>query len=150
MLQRLQETGIPNKIVILIKMTIQHTRASVIVGNLKPDPLANLTAVCQGDPLSAPLFNIVLVSVIRKLELFSDISFKLIQLNAYADDTALTAKTKKAVIEIFNNVREEASLVELHTNEDKTIYMHIQRTGLRNKIPLQINNYYFGKVNNFT
>jgi hypothetical protein len=112
--------------------------------------LANLTAVCQGDPLSATLFNLVLVSVIKKLELFSNISFKLIQLNAYADDIALTAKTKKAFSEIFNNVREEASLVELHTNEDKTIYMHIQRTGLRNKIPLQINNYYFEKVNNFT
>jgi hypothetical protein len=35
--QRLQETGIPNKLIRLIKMTIQHTRASVIVENLKTD-----------------------------------------------------------------------------------------------------------------
>jgi sorting nexin-29 len=35
MLQRLQETGISNKLIRLIKMTIQYTRASVVVENLK-------------------------------------------------------------------------------------------------------------------
>jgi hypothetical protein len=34
-LQRLQETGIPNKLMSVIKMAIQHTRASVIAENLK-------------------------------------------------------------------------------------------------------------------
>jgi hypothetical protein len=58
------------------------------------------------------------------------------QIKAYADDIALIARTKKALIETFNNVREEAALVGLHINEDKTKYMHIQRTGSRNKIPL--------------
>jgi hypothetical protein len=38
MLQRLQETGIPNKFMRLIKMTIQYTRGSVLVENLKTDP----------------------------------------------------------------------------------------------------------------
>jgi hypothetical protein len=49
MLQRLQETGTPNKLVRLIKMTIQHTRASIIVENLKTDPFDILTGVHQGD-----------------------------------------------------------------------------------------------------
>jgi hypothetical protein len=31
MLQRLQETGIPNKLIKLIKITMQYTRASVVV-----------------------------------------------------------------------------------------------------------------------
>jgi sorting nexin-29 len=96
MLQRLQETGIPNKLIRLTKMTIQYTRASVVVENLKTDPFDISTGVRQGDPLSATLFNLVLESVIRKLELRSDISSELIQINAYADDIALIARTKKA------------------------------------------------------
>jgi hypothetical protein len=96
------------------------------------------------------LFKLVLESVIRKSELRGDISFKLIQLNAYTDDITLIARTKKVLIEIFNNVREEAALLGQHINEDKTKYMHIQRTESRSKIPLQINYYSFQKVNNFT
>jgi hypothetical protein len=84
------------------------------------------------------LFNLVLESVIRKLELRSGISSKLIQINAYADDIALIARTKKALIEIFNKISEEAALVGLHINEDKTKYMHIQKSGSRNKRPLQL------------
>jgi hypothetical protein len=67
MLQRLQDTGIPNKLIRLIKMTIQYTIASVVVENLKTYPFDILTGVRQGDPLSATLFNLVLESVIRKL-----------------------------------------------------------------------------------
>jgi hypothetical protein len=64
-----------------------------------------------------------------------------VQLNAYIDDIALVSRTKKALIKIFNNVREAAALVRLHINENKAKYMQFQRTGSRNKIPLQINNY---------
>jgi hypothetical protein len=88
MLQRLQETGIPNKLIRLVKMTIQYTRASFAVENLKTD-FDILTGVRQGDPLFATLFNLVRELVIRKLELRSDISSKLTQINAYADDIAL-------------------------------------------------------------
>jgi hypothetical protein len=47
----------------------------VVVENLKTYPFEILTGVQQGDPLSATLFNLVLESVIRKLELRSDIKF---------------------------------------------------------------------------
>jgi hypothetical protein len=89
MLQRLQETGIPNKLIRLVKMTIQYTWASVAVENLKTDPFDILTGVWQDDPLFATLFNLVRELVIKKLELRSDISAKLTQINAYADDIAL-------------------------------------------------------------
>jgi hypothetical protein len=59
------------------------------------------------------------------------------------------ARSKKALIEIFNKTSEEATLVGLHINEDKPKYMHIQKTGSRNERSLQINNYSFQKVNNF-
>jgi hypothetical protein len=34
-LQKLQGTGIPNKLIRIVKMTIQHKRASVIAENLR-------------------------------------------------------------------------------------------------------------------
>jgi sorting nexin-29 len=45
MLQRLQETGIPNKFIRLFKITIQYTRASVVVENLKTDPFDIISGV---------------------------------------------------------------------------------------------------------
>jgi hypothetical protein len=69
------------------------------------------------------LFNLVLDLVIRKLELINDISYKLIQINAYADNIALIVRTKKALTEIFNKLSEEAALVGLLINEDKTKYV---------------------------
>jgi hypothetical protein len=48
-------------------MTIQYTRASVVVESLKIVPFDTLTRVQQGDLLSATLFNLELESVIRKL-----------------------------------------------------------------------------------
>jgi hypothetical protein len=129
-------------------MAIQHKRASVIAENLRNRSFGILSGVRHRNPLSATLFKLVFESVIRKSELRGDISFKLIQLTAYTDDITLIARTTKVLIEIFNNVREEAVLLRQHIHEDK--YMHIQRIESRSKIPLQINYYSFQKVNNFT
>jgi sorting nexin-29 len=65
-IQTLQEKGIPNKLITLVKMTIHHTRASVIVENVKTDFFDVSTLVRQGDPLSSTLFNLVLDSVNKK------------------------------------------------------------------------------------
>jgi hypothetical protein len=81
------------------------------------------TGVCQGDPLSTTSFNLVLDSVIKKLDLRGDIN--------------------------SNGLRAEAEFVGLYINEDKTKYMHLKRTDQRN-IPLHIKKMYFKKVCNFT
>jgi hypothetical protein len=47
--------------------------------------------VHQGDPLPPTIFNLILDSVIKKLNLRGDISLKLKQIVAYADDVALLA-----------------------------------------------------------
>jgi hypothetical protein len=52
--------------------------------------------VRQGDPLSAAIFNLILDSIIKKLNLIGDISFKLKQIVAYADDVALLARSPKS------------------------------------------------------
>ena len=94
--QILQELRIPNKLVRLIKMTLQNTGAKVKIQNLTSKPFSISSGVRQGDPLSATLFNLILDSVI-KLILRGDISLKLKQIVAYADDVALLARSQKAL-----------------------------------------------------
>jgi hypothetical protein len=65
--------------------------------------------VRQGDPLFALLFNLTLGSVIRNLETRGNITTKLKQINAYADDIVITARTKKDLIQTFEILERESS-----------------------------------------
>jgi len=58
--------------------------------------------VRQGDPPSATIFNLIIDSVIKKLNLRGDISLKLKEIVAFADDIALLARSPKALKEIFH------------------------------------------------
>ena len=119
--------GIPNKLVRLIKMTLQNTEASVKIENLTSKPFSVSSGVRQGDPLSATTFNLILDSVIKKLNLRGDISLKLKQTVAYADNVALLARSPKVLKEIFRKLQNEATLVGLNINEDKTKHKQIKR-----------------------
>jgi len=133
----LQELRIPNKLVRLIKITLQNMETSVKIENLTSKPFLISSGVCQGDPLSATVFNLILNSVIKKLSLIGDISLKLKQIVAYADDVVLLARSPKALKEIFHKLQNEATLVGLNINEDKTKYRvsHELRSLLRESVP---------------
>ena len=103
----------------------------------------------QGDPLSATISNLILDSVIKKLDLRGDISLKPTQIVAYADDVALLARSLKALKEIFHKLQNEATLVGLNINEDKTKYMQIKRKGLKDITHLKIDNFTFENVEKF-
>jgi len=106
--------------------------------------------VCvKGDPLSATIFNLILDSVIKKLNLRGDISLKLKQIVAYADDVALLARSLKALKEIFHKFQNEATLVGLSINKGKTKYMKIKRTGIKDITHLKIDNFAFESMENF-
>jgi hypothetical protein len=105
--------------------------------------------VRQGNPLSATIFNLILNSVIKKLNLRGDVILKLKQIVANADDVALLARSLKALTEIFHKLQEEASLVRLSINEDKTKYMQIKRIGIKDITHLKIVNCAFENVKNF-
>jgi len=105
--------------------------------------------VRQGDALSATIFNLILDSVIKKLNLRGDISLKLKQIVAYADDVAHLARSPKALKEIFHKFQNEATLVGLNINGDKTKYMQIKRTGTKDITHLKIDNFAFENVENF-
>jgi hypothetical protein len=107
----------------------------VKIDNLTTKPFSISSGVRQGDPLSATIFNLTLDSVIKKPNLREDISLKLKQIIAYADGVALLARSPKALTEIFLKLRNEATLVGLSINEDKTKYMQMKRTGINPLAP---------------
>jgi len=93
---------------------------------------------------------LILDSVIKKLDLRGDISLKLKQIVAYADDVVLLARSWKACKEIFHRLQNEATLVGLTINEDKTKHMQIKRMGIKDITHLKINNFAFENVENFS
>ena len=86
---------------------------------------------------------LILDSVIKKLSLRGDVSLKLTQTVAYADDVALLARCLKTLKEIFHKLQNEATLVGLNINEDKTKYMQIKRKGIKDITHLNIDNFTF-------
>jgi hypothetical protein len=128
-IQILQELRVRNKLVRLIKMTIQTTEASVKIENLTSKSLVISYDAHQGDPLSAPMFNLILDTVIKKFNLRGHVSLKLTQFVAYADDVAPLARSLKALKEIFRKLQNETTLVGLNINEHKTKYVQIKRKG---------------------
>ena len=52
--------NIPDKLIKLIKLTMQHTKMKVKVNNSYSEWFETKTGVRQGDPLSALLFSVVL------------------------------------------------------------------------------------------
>jgi hypothetical protein len=130
-------------------MTLQNTEASVKIESLTSKPFSVSSGVRQGDPLSATIFNLILDSVIKKLNLRGDISLKLKQIGAYADDVALLARSPKTLKEIFHKLQNEVTLMGLNINEDKTKYMKIKRTGTKDVTHLKIDNFSFENVENF-
>ena len=71
------------------------------IENLTSKAFLISSGVHQGNPLSATIFNLILDSVIKKLNHRGDTSLKLMQIVAYADDVSLLARSLKALKEIL-------------------------------------------------
>jgi hypothetical protein len=65
----LTKYNVPDKLIKLIKLTMQRTKMKVKVNNSYSEWFETKTGVRQGDPLSALLFSVVLDSVITNLEI---------------------------------------------------------------------------------
>jgi hypothetical protein len=86
----LNNYDIASKLIKLLAKTLQHTKVRVKVNQNYTEKFEILTGVKQGDPLSAPLFGIV-IDIFKQLELRGNISTRLKQRSAYADDILITA-----------------------------------------------------------
>ena len=145
----MKEYKIPNKLIRLTKMTLENSKARVLIGGKMGRSFDVSTGVRQGDGLSAVLFNLTLNKMLKELNLRGNILYKSKQICAYADDIALIARNKTALQEMLNIIETVGKSAGLEINESKTKYM---RTEMDNsKIQkIQIGNYEFESVNDFT
>jgi len=87
---------------------MQNTRAVVETEHGKLEKFSNNTGLRQGDALSTLLFNLVLEGIIRKLDTRGNISTKLTQPCAYADDLVIIARAPNALNKMFLTLEKEA------------------------------------------
>jgi sorting nexin-29 len=104
----LEEVGIPGKLIRLVRMTLDNTRARVKVGTKLSDSFIFNMGVKQGDGLSAVLFNLTLHQAINKVDQKGTIFFKSSQICAYADDVAIVARNVLTLKEVFLEIEKEA------------------------------------------
>src|SRR5215469_14138744 len=64
-------------------------------------------------------------------------------------NVALLARSPKALKEIFHKLQNEATLVGLNINDDKTKYTQVKRTGINAMTHLKVDNFAFEHVENF-
>jgi len=87
----LNKYEVPSKLIKLRARTLQDTKARVKVNQKYTEKFEITTGVKQGDPLSANLFGMVIDDTLKQLELRGNITTRLKQWLAYADDILITA-----------------------------------------------------------
>ena len=81
------------------------------------------SGVKLGDLLSPTPFSLVIVTVFKKLDLMGNISTRLGQLTAYADDILITTRTRQSLIDTLQQLKNNFMEVGLIINEKKTKYL---------------------------
>jgi len=119
----LTKYNVPGKLIKLITLTIQRTKMKVKENNSYSEWFETKTGVRQGDPLSALLFSVVLDSVITNLEIRRNITTRLKQICAYADDIVVTGRTKQILIGTFYKLKHEALKAGLIVTTKPNIYI---------------------------
>jgi hypothetical protein len=110
-LECLTQYNIPVKLQKLIALTLTGTNAMVKINNEFTDKFYVQTRVKQGDPLSATLFSIAMDAVLKKMELRGNISTRLKQCSAYADDILITTRTAQTMMDTFVKLKKRITKV---------------------------------------
>jgi hypothetical protein len=120
----MEELNIPQKLIALVKVTINNTQYQVKIQNRFPAPINVKNGIRQGDALACLLFNIALEKVVRDaaLNIRGTIFYKSVQILAYADDIDIIGRTQSAIIEAFNSLEKAAKDMNLLIHQDKTKY----------------------------
>jgi len=108
-------------------MVTQHTKAKIKLNNEYTEQIEIKTGIKQGDPLLTILFCTIIVSLMKKLEIRGNITTRLKQVCVYADDVLVT-KTKQALTNTLQKLKQEAEKYGLVINQSKTKYMRHSRT----------------------
>jgi hypothetical protein len=132
-IQALKEMQIPGKIVRLVNMATQHTKAKIKLNNEYTEQMDVKTAIKQADPLSTILFSTVMEMLMTKLEIRGNITTRLKQACVYADDVVLVTRTEQALINTLQKIKQEAEIYGLTVNQNKTKYMGHSKTQINGK-----------------
>ena len=113
---------VPKKL-ILIGLTFINPTAKVKIGNQLTNEFRIVSGIKQGDPLSATLFSIVIDNVLKQLDLKGNISTRIKQCSAYADDILITTRTMHCLVDTFQRLKKISVQVGLNIIEHKMKYL---------------------------
>jgi hypothetical protein len=128
--------NVPDKLIKLIKLTMQQTKIKVKINNSYTKWLETKMGVRQGEPISTLLFSVVLDSVITNLEVWGNITTRLKQICTYADDIVIIGRTNQILIDTYCKLKQEVLKAGLILNISKTKYLYCTRKTIQ---PTQIN-----------
>ncbi|XP_055388217.1 uncharacterized protein LOC129616611 [Condylostylus longicornis] len=147
----LSSLGIPSKLIRLVMMTLNGTKARVMVQNEVSEVFTFGAGVKQGDTLSPTIFNLVLHYAIRHLYRNGNIIYRSTQIGAYADDIIIMVKRLQDLKEIFTELEESCLNIGLTINENKTKYLKVSRSNSRRTVEnIVIGRYNFEGVSEFS
>ncbi|KID80942.1 endonuclease-reverse transcriptase, partial [Metarhizium majus ARSEF 297] len=123
--QIMHEYGFPDKLIRLIKATMDRVMCVVRVSGTLSSPFESRRGLRQGDGLSCLLFNIALEGVIRRagINTSGTIFTKSVQLLGFADDIDIIARKFETMAETYIRLKSEARRIGLVINVSKTKYM---------------------------
>jgi hypothetical protein len=97
----LAQYKVAEKLIRLIDLTLITTRAKVKINNEYTKEFKIEARVKQREPLSGTLFSLVVDIILKQRDLGGNISTRLKQCSAYADDILITTRTKQPLIDTF-------------------------------------------------
>jgi hypothetical protein len=123
----LLEYEVPTKLIRLISGTLIDTKAKIKVNNSLSNDFKVEFGVRQGDPLSATLFSVAIDSILKQSDIRCNISARLKQCIAYANDIVITAQTKEAAFDTSEKLKNQSLKTGLVIIENKTKYLRCTR-----------------------
>ena len=146
----LEELSIPQKLVRLIKMTMDSSRCRIRVGSDDSEEFKVSSGVRQGDALACLLFNLAEEKAVRDSGIQTkDIIFnRLTQLLGFADDIDIIGRSERALREAFISLEAAARPLGLEVNERKTKYMRVGGEVDLNS-PFEVGSFKFERVKSF-
>ena len=97
----LQQTEMPAKFVRLIKTTMEHSEGRTIHEHNLSEKFPVFKQVRQGDTFSTFLLNVTVDDIIKKLIYRGTVGNKMTQINVYAGDVVMMARSTESIKELL-------------------------------------------------
>jgi sorting nexin-29 len=117
----MQEFQFPDKLIRLVKATMENSQCQVKIQADLSDPLITMSGLRQGDSLACLLFNIALEKIIRDagIQTRGIIFYKCVQLLAHTDNFDITGRSEHDVKKMFTALKSAAGTMGLSVNLEK-------------------------------